>query len=120
MVDGGMKDNGTHKVDDEMIAELGGREGFIRILERFYERLFEDSLMKVLFNESKEEKSAYAHGSVLGSFILMLTTGDETYFSMKEAHGKSVPPKLNSPCSYDCIRPEQGSCKSKHGHYLLW
>mmetsp|Transcript_597 Transcript_597/g.770 ORF Transcript_597/g.770 Transcript_597/m.770 type:complete len:187 (-) Transcript_597:3-563(-) len=62
-----------------MIDELGGREAFIAIFTRFYERLFADPLMKTLFNESKEERNAKEHGLLLGSFVLSSIVHDGSY-----------------------------------------
>uniref|UniRef100_A0A7S3PQL9 Globin n=1 Tax=Aplanochytrium stocchinoi TaxID=215587 RepID=A0A7S3PQL9_9STRA len=80
--------SGRKLIRKEDITELmGGREGFLRIFTRFYERLHDDPLMRVLFNESKEERTPQHHGEILGSFILASSIGDKTYFSLKGSHG---------------------------------
>ena len=46
--------NGLKLITQEVIdSELGGKEGFLRIFQRFYERAMDDPLLGVLFNESK-------------------------------------------------------------------
>mmetsp|Transcript_15213 Transcript_15213/g.17229 ORF Transcript_15213/g.17229 Transcript_15213/m.17229 type:complete len:189 (+) Transcript_15213:146-712(+) len=79
--------NGRKLIRQTDVEALGGRDGFLRIFSRFYERLHEDPLLNVLFNESAEERSPSAHAELLGSFILAATTKDQTYFGLKERHG---------------------------------
>lgn len=44
--------NGRKLIRQTDVEALGGRDGFLRIFTRFYERLHEDPLLNVLFNES--------------------------------------------------------------------
>mmetsp|Transcript_31425 Transcript_31425/g.50326 ORF Transcript_31425/g.50326 Transcript_31425/m.50326 type:complete len:205 (-) Transcript_31425:353-967(-) len=63
----------------QMIDTLGGRDAFLAIFTRFYERLFADPLMRTLFNETPEQRKPEEHGLLLGSFILGFVLGDGSY-----------------------------------------
>lgn len=71
-----------------MVEELGGREAFLEVIGTFYERLFADPRMRVLFTEFRDEKSPQEHGRLLGSFILVFIGGDSKHYRAMVSSGK--------------------------------
>ena len=61
-----------------LVEEAGGRDGFVKIFVEFYNRLFADDRMNVLFAVPKAELPPEEHGRRLATFILhMLEISDE-------------------------------------------
>jgi truncated hemoglobin YjbI len=67
---------------------LGGVDPFIAIFVRFYEHLHSTPVLKTLFNESLEERSAEEHGTLLGSFVMQISGYGVSQYSKLLYKGK--------------------------------
>jgi truncated hemoglobin YjbI len=70
------------------INRLGGTEPFLEIFTRFYEHLHTTPVLRTLFNESPEERTASEHGQLLGSFVLQITGYSRSPYSKLMREGK--------------------------------
>jgi len=74
----------------ELYVANGGREAFLETITAFYDRLLDDPLMTVLFNETREERPPEYHAKLLGSFLLSFLFSESGYIDLVrsgEGHG---------------------------------
>ena len=89
---------GVGNLSSELVESFGGRDAYMRIFDSFYQRMFADPRMNVLFGWRKRELPTAEHGRRLGSFILQFNGISDEYsktphdgFPTAHQHAKRCP-----------------------------